>query len=143
MTNTATQPLLEPPVVCSKYRFLQTLNDIDFGSIAFKLLNPEEGEGWSIEEATEAIEQYRFFLILNFLYPENSIVPSRRIDKVWHCHILDTSAYRRDCDLLFGYFLEHFPYFGMNDAADRDALEKAFDRTKQLWTHHFGSEMTG
>jgi hypothetical protein len=143
MTNTTKTPLLEPPPICSKYRFLQTLNDIDFGSIAYKLINPEEGEGWSLEETTEAIEQYRFFLILNYLYPEGSIVPSRKIDKVWHAHVLDTIAYRRDCDMLFGYFLDHFPYFGMNDAADREALEKAFDRTKQLWQNHFDSEMTG
>jgi hypothetical protein len=32
------------------------------------------------------------------------------VDEMWHRHILDTAAYRADCDSLFGRFLDHFPY---------------------------------
>ena len=41
-------------------------------------------------------------------------------------HILDTRAYSRDCEFLFGRFLHHFPYFGMRGDADRAALDRTF-----------------
>lgn len=121
--------------------FIDRLNPIDFGCIAFKLMNPEEGTAWTLEQATQAIEQYRLFLILNYLYPDKVIVPSRTIDRVWHAHLLDSAKYREDCQTLFGYFLDHYPYFGMADENDRQALEDAFSETQALWEHHFEIEM--
>ncbi len=96
---------------------------------------------WSLEQITHAIEQYRLFLILNYLYPQNAIVPSQIIDRVWHFHILDTAKYREDCQTLFGQFMDHYPYFGMNDESDRQSLKRAFMETKSLWFKHFGIEM--
>jgi hypothetical protein len=118
--------------------FLQRLTAVDFGPIAFKLMNPEEGKGWTLEQATRAIEQYRRFLFLNHLYPNHQIVPSREIDRVWHTHILDTAKYREDCEHLFGQFVDHWPYFGMQDEADRQALDQAFAQTQALFEQHFG-----
>ena len=118
--------------------FLQRLAAIDFGPIAFKLMNPEEGQGWTLEQATDAIEQYRRFLLLNHLYPNQQIIPSREIDQVWHTHILDTAKYREDCEQLFGQFVDHWPYFGMQDEADRQALDQAFAQTQSLFEQHFG-----
>lgn len=124
-----------------KQEFVNRLNQITFGCIAFKLINPEEGEAWTLEQARQAIEKYRQFLILNYLYPDQIIVPSKEIDKVWHCHILDTQKYRLDCDTLFGEYMEHFPYYGIRDESDRQALEESFSGTKALWVKHFGVEM--
>ena len=119
--------------------FLQQLALIDFGPIAFKLMNPEEGQGWTLEQATCGIEQYRRFLFLSHLYPDRQIVPSREIDQVWHTHILDTEKYREDCESLFGQFIDHWPYFGMKDEAERQSLEQAFAQTQVLLDQHFGS----
>jgi hypothetical protein len=44
------------------------------------------------------------------------------VDEIWHQHILDTHAYHRDCDAIFGSYLHHFPYFGMRGDADAQAL---------------------
>lgn len=118
----------------SERAFLSKLQKIDFGPIAFKLMYPEEGQGWTKEEATQAINKYRRFLLINYLYPDQQIVPTPEIDRVWHTHILDTAKYREDCQVLFGQFLDHFPY-----EDDREPLEKAFDRTKSLFDKHFGA----
>jgi hypothetical protein len=122
--------------------FLSRLNQIDFGPIAFKLMHPEDGQIWTLERVTHEIEQYRRFLWLNYLYPDRPIVPSQSIDRVWHFHILDTAKYREDCQIFFGKFMDHYPYFGMNDAADRESLDSAFSQTQNLWVQHFGVEMS-
>ena len=128
------KPLLEADRV-----FLVKLQAIDWGPIAFKLINCEDGNSWTLEEATLAIEQYRKFLFLYHRYPEQQIVPSQEIDKVWHCHILDTAKYREDCDTLFGRFIDHWPYFGMRDESDRQNLEDAFVQTQALFEECFGN----
>lgn len=119
--------------------FLARLSEIDFGPIAFKLIHADDQDAWSLERATRAIELYRRFLFLNYLYPDQTIVPSREIDQVWHTHILDTAKYREDCDTLFGRFMDHWPYLGVRDEADRQALNNAFDDTQQLFEKHFGN----
>ena len=118
--------------------FLEALNSIDWGPIAFKLMHPEEGEGRSLEQITIAIDRYRKFLLLSHLYPEQSLVPTREIDQVWHCHILDTEKYRQDCQHLFGRFIDHWPYLGLGDQADRQLLQERFEQTQDLFESHFG-----
>ena len=120
------------------FTFLKTLETIDFGPIAFKMIHPDEGQGWTLDQATQAIEQYRRFLFLTYRYPQQTIVPSREVDQVWHTHILDTEKYRDDCDQLFGRFIDHWPYFGLKDEDERQQLETAFAETQRLLEHHFG-----
>jgi hypothetical protein len=78
------------------------------------------------------------FLGLVYLYPNVPIVPNREIDQVWHQHILDTSKYDEDCQMLFGRVLHHFPYFGIRNAGDRQDLNAAFGETQELFQKHFG-----
>ena len=118
--------------------FLQRLQAIDFGPIAFKLMNPDDGVGLSLAQVTHEIELYRRFLFLSYRYGERQIVPSREIDRVWHTHILDTAKYREDCEQLFGHFVDHWPYFGIRDEQDRQALVAAFDDKKRLFEQYFG-----
>jgi hypothetical protein len=78
------------------------------------------------------------FLALNLMYPDQAIVPCGAVDAFWHAHILDTAAYRDDCDRLFGQFFDHFPYFGLRDAQDAADLTTAYDETLALYRRHFG-----
>jgi hypothetical protein len=127
----------------SDWEFLHRLTEVDFGPIAFKLMHPEEGVSLTLKEVTDAIEEYRRFLFLYHLYPDRIIVPSKEIDRVWHTHILDTAKYREDCELLFGQFIDHWPYFGMTDDADRAALAAAFAETQALYAQHFQQPSLG
>lgn len=111
---------------------------IDLEPIAFKLVYPEDGQGWSPEKAYRLIELYRCFLVLNEIYPNVSIVPSKEIDKVWHVHILDTAKYREDCEKVFGRFIDHFPYFGMRGEEDAKNLQAAYQTSRTLFIEHFG-----
>ncbi len=114
------------------------VDTIELEPIAFKLVYPEDGQGWSPEKAYRLIELYRYFLVLNEIYPNISIVPSKEIDKVWHTHILDTAKYREDCERIFGRFIDHFPYFGMRGEEDAKNLQDTFNVSRTLFIEHFG-----
>lgn len=85
-----------------------------------------------------AEQEYRRFLTLKVLYPNVSLVPSKMVDKVWHAHILDTRAYREDCEKVFGRFIDHYPYFGIYGKDDYQMLQDAFAETVELYERHFG-----
>ncbi|TAE56088.1 MAG: hypothetical protein EAZ87_18990 [Nostocales cyanobacterium] len=112
----------------------QKLRKLDLNPIAYKLID----SGWNHEQTVRGIAQYMMFLSLIHLYPNLSLVPSSEIDQVWHFHILDTAKYAQDCQMLFGYFVHHFPYWGIENTEDR---EIAFMQTQQLLAKHFTTEV--
>ncbi|MGI9392214.1 MAG: glycine-rich domain-containing protein, partial [Parvibaculales bacterium] len=111
--------------------------EFDLEPIVIKLMDDVEGEGWSFKYATNVEQEYRRFLKLCRDYPDTGIVPSNVVDKMWHMHILDTRKYLQDCEQYFGYFLHHFPYFGMRGEEDSQNLDKAWLETKTLYANHF------
>ena len=86
---------------------------IDLDRIGLQL---QAQPGWDAERAAQAVEQYRQFLTLVLLNPGQCVTPpGPDADAVWHAHILDTQAYQRDCQRLFGGFLHHRPAHGVTD----------------------------
>jgi hypothetical protein len=116
---------------------------LDLDPIKLKLMNPEEGHGWSRKYADQMELAYKRFLTLLMTHPEETIAPSKDVDKFWHGHILDTIKYAEDCQNVFGYFLHHFPYFGMRGAEDAANLKAAAENMKRLYQHEFGSAPNG
>jgi len=121
---------------------LQAIHDLDLEMVKMKLSDKEEGRGWTKEESDEAENSYKQYLILCLKYPELSVVPTKRVDSFWHQHILDTRAYAKDCDRIFGYFLHHFPYLGMRGEEDALNLKRSFERTQELFKVEFGIEFS-
>lgn len=122
---------------------LHSIADLDFTMVKRKLMEPEEGEGWSAEYAELVEREYCRFLALTRAYPDLAIVPSGPVDTFWHNHILDTQQYGPDCERVFGFFLHHFPYFGMRNAEDAANLARSWDNTIDLYRRHFGEPPTG
>lgn len=112
---------------------------LDFTMLARKLV---EEQGWTNEFCQEIEDLYRKYLALNMRYPEKKICPTGPIDEFWHAHILDTRAYEKDCNLLFGEYFHHFPYFGMRGPEDRANLEAAFQESHDLFVLHYGIDPT-
>jgi hypothetical protein len=114
------------------------IRELDLSMITLKLQDPEESAGWSAATCEVVEAEYRRFLALTRWYPSKAIVPSKVVDVMWHAHILDTHAYFEDCDRIFGFYLHHFPYFGMRGPEDAQALGEAYDETLSLYALHFG-----
>ncbi|QZE30738.1 glycine-rich domain-containing protein [Pantoea ananatis] len=118
---------------------LEKVELIDFSMLNRKFV---EEHGWTAEYCREVEDLYRKFLALNMRYPDKKICPTGPIDEYWHAHILDTRAYAKDCDTLFGQFLHHFPYFGMRGPEDHANLQAAFEKSLDLFVIHFGIDPT-
>ncbi len=116
------------------------IDALDLDPIKFKLMHPDGDRGWSREYADIVERQYRNFLFLS-VTSQIAIVPTKDIDDFWHAHILDTAKYFKDCEKVFGFYLHHFPYFGIRSDEDEQCLQTSFRDTQQLWHETFGEPM--
>ncbi|EIJ43561.1 hypothetical protein BegalDRAFT_2720 [Beggiatoa alba B18LD] len=117
------------------------VNQLDFTDQNATLISYH---GWQAEKvlATEVI--YRKWLVLHKVYnQEIKLAPNKQLDEYWHFHILDTRKYMQDCNLVFGSYLHHYPYFGLTDAETAEDLHNAFQRTRDLFIKHFGHDLIG
>jgi hypothetical protein len=117
---------------------------IDFTLLREKLtLSPEEGgTGWSVEQAQHVEVKYKRWLLMKHKYDNVLIPPPRDVDTFWHGHIVDTQAYWRDTNAIFGQYFHHYPYFGMRGKADREKLDSSFENTKRIYREMYGEEIT-
>lgn len=113
------------------------ISALDLNPIKTKLMHVESGEGWSLDYATAVETEYRRFLYLAKAFPNEQVAPLEDVDTFWHYHILDTMKYARDCEEVFGYFMHHYPYLGM-DENGIEMLHQAGDRTRELYETSFG-----
>lgn len=127
------------PVLLNEFHPL--INTLDFEKLKWKLTKSTEAS-WTDEMCDFAEIEYKKFLSLKLLYPKVSLVPSKLVDKFWHEHILDTKSYAKDCNTLFGYFIHHYPYFGIYGDDDQQALQSSFNETIKLYETHFGKYPT-
>lgn len=116
---------------------------LDLSNVRMKLADAEEGPGLSRDDIQLMETEYRKFLALHLMHPDADIVPCKIVDEMWHRHILDTAAYRADCNAIFGEFLDHFPYFGMRGEKDAQALDDAYADTLDRYRDAFGEPPTG
>jgi len=117
--------------------------ELDLDPIKVKLMHVESGEGWS-QEKTDAVEkEYRRFLCLMKMYPQEDTAPLVDVDTFWHYHILDTMKYAVDCEQAFGYFLHHYPYVGLRGGDDEQFRLDSGDRMRTLYEATFGEAYPG
>jgi hypothetical protein len=116
---------------------------LDLEPIKMKLMHVASGEGWSLEKANAVEKEYRRFLCLMKMYPEEDTAPLVDVDTFWHYHILDTMKYAADCEQAFGYFLHHYPYVGMRGDDDEQFRLDSGNRMRELYEATFGEAYPG
>lgn len=113
------------------------IDSVTFGLIRGRMVSaPPLGEGWSRAKSEYVEAQYRNWLFLRRRYPDALLPPSFDIDTFWHWHILDTEAYHRDCNLIFGRYMHHHPLAELT--ADHSG---EFEKTQGLYLREFGEEI--
>lgn len=96
---------------------------------------------WQYQAAVQCSKLYKRFLFLLYKHRTIALVPTRDIDEFWHNHILDTRAYHRDCNLIFGYYLHHIPWRGHGSAPAEHDLAAQFLLTKQYYLAEYGESL--
>jgi hypothetical protein len=90
---------------------------------------------WNDEQTRIAVEWYLRYLYLCFKHQNKYIAAiSHSADDLWHQHIIDTSKYSDDCNLLFGRFLPHQPIYGEPSSSEM----AIYNDTQQLYQKEFG-----
>jgi len=117
---------------------MAVVSSLDLVQMNDKLIN---FYGWSKEDVTLMHDYYKKWLVLHVCYPELATAPSMKLDEYWHMHILDTKKYMEDCQFIFGEYLHHYPYFGLEN--DSKNLDSGFELTKILFMKHFDHNLTG
>lgn len=126
---------LEPSLEAAK----NYIKNINFSNILNKMVCHQ---GWKHHQAEAVCEQYRNFLWLHKKYGKQyTLPPSEEIDEFWHNHILDTQQYRKDCQAIFGVYLDHYPYLGIDGKTDRNDLNNYFLITRELYEKEIGKPL--
>lgn len=125
------------------------IDHLDFSDLLKKLTNTVAPKPyshyWTPDQAKAAIQRYKNYLYLLVKYRDqyDSIPPTLEIDEIWHNHILETRRYHADCNILFGEYLHHYPYFGLDTVGmnemDHKLLSKAFSITLLLYYAEFNT----
>lgn len=115
------------------------IDNIDFSMIINKMVTRDD---WLEDEALAVCKMYRNYLFLQKKYKDQfELPPSEEIDEFWHQHILDTKKYHIDCEAIFGKYLHHYPYLGVDDRTDLKYLNNAFEKTQELYEKEFGEKI--
>lgn len=121
----------------------KAVESLDLERIKMKLMHGESGEGWSQQKADAVEREYRRFLCLMKMYPDEDTAPLVDVDTFWHYHILDTMKYAVDCEQVFRYFLHHYPYVGLRGGDDERFRIDSGDRMRSLYEATFGESYPG
>lgn len=119
---------------------IEVTNAWNFELAIKKLLEVKNGE-WDLNRAEAAVRNYKRYMAVTKALGGVQLVPNGEIDETWHMHILDTRAYIKDCNELFGEYLHHFPYFGMLDEENRQQWLDVQSESESLWQKLFGEAL--
>lgn len=96
---------------------------LDLATIT-KKLTAHPGAFWSAEKAGAVEQDYRRFLYLMKIFPNEPAVPSADVDRFWRLHIFETRRYAADCENVFGYFLHRSPYLQPHGDGAKEVLRR-------------------
>lgn len=106
-------------------------------NLAIQKLIESSPERWDLVSTKKAVLDYQRYMAVTKALGGIQLVPNGDIDEIWHMHILDTRAYMRDCDTLFGEYLHHYPYFGMLGEENKRQWLDVQAQSEQLWQRLF------
>jgi hypothetical protein len=113
----------------SAVSFDALLREVDLAPVRYQLV---VSCGWDLPRIQKAEREYLAFLRLIHADRDGAHVPTADGDEYWHQHILCTTRYVRDCQLLFGAYLHHYPFSGRFGAEDARQQRARSERTRAL-----------
>lgn len=94
--------------------------------------------GWSKAFALKSISEYKKFVYLG-LVSDFAVTPSEIIDKVWHRHILFSTAYRQFCDEVIEHHFDHNPELIFTES-QTETFQQQYFQTLELYKKEFNTD---
>lgn len=102
---------------------LRRINGIDLADIRDRA---GKRDGWTAGQKRLAEKWYRGYLWLSYLHGKQPVFAIvAEADELWHAHIVYTKRYRRDCQRVFGEFLDHNPVHGIATKSYKASIARA------------------
>lgn len=127
-----------PAYISDDKAALEYIEKIDMRLLKERLV---KASGWTAAESDAAERRYKNWLALVRKHRGENLPPPPDVDAIWHGHILETPAYHRDTQALFGGYLHHSPYFGERGPEDEAALAQAMQQTGLRWREQYGESL--
>lgn len=116
-------------------------NDLKTGKVSFDLIKAQERQmellkhiSYNIFSSSannqKMVDNYFKFMDL-FFKTNNTLVPSKNIDVVWHLHLDDHENYKSWVIGRYGRLIDH------NDEISFEKLKKSAQETSQLWNSNY------
>lgn len=105
----------------------QKVNLLDLSAVKRRL---GMSKGWNSGVCDNVELQYKAFLLLHLEPHGHALVPTKKIDEMWHEHILHTRSYVDFCNDVFGEYMHHNP--DTIDSRGLDAHHENFHLTVML-----------
>ncbi len=94
--------------------------------------------GWKLEFALLAIEEYKKFMFL-LCVSDHPLTPSDQVDQVWHLHLLYTESYWNEfCGEILKRPIHHGPTKGGKSEGDK--FINYYEKTLEQYRHVFSTE---
>jgi uncharacterized protein (TIGR04222 family) len=95
-----------------------------------------KNHGWTLVQTQRAICEYKKFAFLAVV-ADHQVVPSDRVDQVWHAHVLLTQSYLEEfCPKVLRQKLHHHPARGGKE--ERAEFHILYAKTIASYRHFFG-----
>ncbi len=93
---------------------------------------------WTKPFALKAISEYKKFVYLGVI-SDFAVTPSEIIDKVWHGHILFSTAYRQFCDEIIEHKFDHHPELVFT-TDQTETFKQQYLQTQELYKTEFNTD---
>lgn len=112
---------------------------IDLTDTRIRLADTVTGPGWPLHRLNRAEREYRRFLKLSLMFPDEAIVPCRDVDTFGRTHRLDGRHFERDFREVFGH-ARPAALEALSDAGTpAGAPQATCERTLELYQAVFGT----
>ncbi len=94
-----------------------------------------EKDIYTAEEIDAVEDEYKKYIAMCIAHPRLNFPISKKVDDLWHTHLLFTQDYHKMCQEQAGHFIHHRPKI-LDDEA---GLKTAFSDTLEYYTRAFGT----
>lgn len=89
--------------------------------------------GWPRHVANEVEIEYRRFLLLSLMHPDDRLSPPPLIEEFWRRHTEEGASYEDACSLIFGSYQERRSPSQTNGTSGSDLARMLYERTFPGW----------